>query len=393
VEVVLSLGETPLANALLKPDQLAAPEQVFPLDLAFCRRCTLVQITFTVPPEQLFSEYLYLSSFSDTMLAHARALAADLKRERRLSPDSMVIEIASNDGYLLQNYVASGIPVLGIEPARNVAEVAERKGVRTLVEFFGSSLAARLAAEGYRADVIHAHNVLAHVADLNGVVAGIRALLKDDGVAVIEVPYVRDMIEGTEFDTIYHEHLCYFSITALDNLMRRHDLQLVDVQRLSIHGGSLRVMVGKREPRRASVEAMMTEERELGMTSIAYYADFATHVRALSERLVRELRELKAGGSRIAAYGASAKGSTLLNYIGIGSEVLDFVADRSVVKQGLFTPGTRLPVVSPDELVRKIPDYALLLVWNLADEVLRQQQGYRERGGRFIIPLPRFQIV
>jgi SAM-dependent methyltransferase len=305
----------------------------------------------------------------------------------------MVVEIASNDGYLLQNYVAAGIPVLGIEPARNVAEVAEKKGVPTLVDFFGSSVADRLAVEGYRADVIHAHNVLAHVPDLNGVVAGMHALLKDDGVAVIESPYVRDMIERTEFDTIYHEHLCYFSVTALDNLMQRHELHLIDVQRLPIHGGSLRVLAGKRGQRRPSVAAMLAEERALGMTSVGYYADFGAQVRDLSEKLIAELRRLKAGGSRIAAYGASAKGSTLLNYTGIGSEVLDFVADRSTHKQGLFTPGTRIPIVSPDELVRKIPDYALLLVWNFADEVLRQQHVYRERGGRFIIPLPRFQIV
>ncbi|HEV2035657.1 MAG TPA: class I SAM-dependent methyltransferase [Candidatus Dormibacteraeota bacterium] len=393
VELVLSLGETPLANALIKPDQLDAPEPVFPLDLAFCSDCSLVQITFTVPPERLFSEYPYLSSVSDTMLEHARQLTAELGRERRLSADSLVIEIASNDGYLLQNYLASGIPVLGIEPARNIALIAEQRRVPTIVEFFGSRLGVQLAADGHRADVIHAHNVLAHVADLNGVIAGIYALLKDDGIAVIEVPYVRDLIDRLEFDTIYHEHLCYFSVTALDRLLGRHDMRLLDVQRLPIHGGSLRVRAGKRGIPHPSVAAMLGEERAIGMTSMGYYSRFGEQVRALRKQLVEALRRLKAGGNRIAAYGASAKGSTLLNYIGIGSEVLDFVADRSVVKQGLFTPGTRLPVVSPDVLLREIPDYALLLVWNFADEVLRQQHGYRERGGRFIIPVPHFQIV
>lgn len=394
VELILSLGKTPLANALLKPDQLTTPEPTFPLDLAFCGSCTLVQITYTVSPERLFADYPYLSSYSDTMLEHARQLSAELERERRLSTDSLVIEIASNDGYLLQNYVQAGIPVLGIEPARNVALVAEQRLVPTLVEFFGPHLSARLVAAGMQADVIHAHNVLAHVADLNGFVAGIRALLKDDGVAVIEVPYLRDMIDKTEFDTIYHEHLCYFSLTALDRLMIRHHLHIVDVTRLDIHGGSLRILVGKSNHRQdPSVAALLTEEREEGMTSIGYYADFRQHVQAVCTHLVNELRKLKASGSRIAAYGASAKGSTLLNYIGVGSEVLDFVADRSEVKQGLFMPGTRLRVVSSEALTREIPDYALLLVWNFADEVLRQQQAYRDRGGRFIIPLPHFQIV
>ncbi|HEX6547439.1 MAG TPA: class I SAM-dependent methyltransferase [Candidatus Dormibacteraeota bacterium] len=393
VHLVLSLGETPLANSLLKADQLQSPEPTFPLDLAFCATCSLVQITFTVPPEELFSEYLYLSSFSDTMLEHARELAAELTRDRGLTRDSLVVEIASNDGYLLQNYVRDGIPVLGVEPARNIATVAEERGVPTMVEFFGREVAQRLAAEGRRADVIHAHNVLAHVADLNSVVAGFSALLEEDGLAVVEVPYVRDMIERTEFDTIYHEHLCYFSVTALDHLFRRHGLHLVDVRRVPIHGGSLQVRAAKREPAQPSVARLLEEERALGMAEIDYYAGFGDRVRALRRQLKDTLRDLKAGGARIAAYGASAKGSTLLNYMGIGGDLIEFVADRSLVKQGLYTPGTHLPILPPEALTEKMPSHALLLVWNFAEEVLRQQSAYREKGGRFIIPVPDVQVV
>ena len=243
LQVVLSLGKMPLANALLTADQLAEPEPAFPLDLAWCPRCTLVQITETVPPETLFRDYVYFSSYSDTMVRHAGELATRLTRERRLGPASLVLEIASNDGYLLQHYVAAGVPVLGIEPARNVAQVATERGIRTVCEFFGERLAGDLRARYGSADVVHAHNVLAHVADLESVVRGIGLILRDDGVAVIEVPYLRDLVERCEFDTIYHEHLCYFSVTALDRLFRRHRLVLSEVERIPIHGGSLRLFV------------------------------------------------------------------------------------------------------------------------------------------------------
>ena len=244
LKTILSLGDTPLANALLKKEQLDQPEETYPLDLAFCPHCTLVQITETVPPEKLFREYLYFSSFSDMLLQHARELATRLIHSRGLNANSLVVEVASNDGYLLQYYKQAGIPVLGIEPAVNIARVAQNeRGIPTLCEFFGAALARRLRDEGRRADVIHAHNVLAHVADLNGFVEGIRLVLKDDGVAVIEVPYVKEMIDRCEFDTIYHEHLCYFSLTALDALFRRHGLIIQDVEHIPIHGESLRLFV------------------------------------------------------------------------------------------------------------------------------------------------------
>lgn len=389
---VLSLGRTPLANALREEGELALAEPTYPLDLVFCTRCALVQITESVPPDVLFREYVYFSSFSDTMLRHAMELSRRMITERRLSPESMVVEAASNDGYLLRNYKAAGVGVLGIEPARNVAKVArEQHGIPTREDFFNDTLARELVSDGIRADVFHAHNVLAHVPDLNGFIAGVRAILKPTGVAVLEVPYVKDMLDHCEFDTIYHEHLCYFSLTTLDRCFRRHGLVIVDVERVAIHGGSMRLFaipverVNGVPPR---VSALLAEEAMWGVDTLEPYLAFASRVNHIRSSLRMMLLNLKASGHRIAAYGASAKGSTLLNYCGIGPETLEFVVDRSPVKQGKFTPGSNLRIFSPDKLLEEQPDYTLLLTWNFADEILRQQDEYRQRGGRFILPVP-----
>jgi SAM-dependent methyltransferase len=391
VERVLSLGRLPLANALPPAERRGTPDPLHPLDLLLCRDCTLLQLAETVEPEAMFRDYLYFSSVSETLLAEAAALARRVIAERGLGPDSLVVEVASNDGYLLRNYKAAGVPVLGVEPARNVAAVArERHGIETIERFFGRELAAELAAERRRPDVIHAHNVLAHVPDVDGFVAGIACLLAPAGVAVIEVPYVRDVMDAMAFDTIYHEHVCYFSLTALARLFARHGLGIADLERIAAQGGSLRLRVvhGADAPRSAAVEALLAEESRWGAGEPEPYRAFARRIDALREELVARLRALKAEGRRLAGYGANAKATILLNYFGIGPDLLDFVADASPHKIGRLIPGVQIPIVSPARLLEDQPDVVLLLVWNLADEILRQQAEYRRRGGRFLRPVP-----
>ena len=385
----LDLGTTPLADRLLNENELDSEELKFPLKIVFCGECSLVQILETVDPKILFADdYPYFSSFSDYLLQHSRENVLDLIDRRKLNRDSLVIELASNDGYLLKNYVDLNIPVLGIDPAEGPAKAANEINVSTLCDFFTKELASKLVADGKQADVIHANNVLAHVADTNGFVSGIKMLLKPTGVVVIEVPYLKSLIDHCEFDTIYHEHLCYFSVSALDKLFRRHGLYLNEVKYLSIHGGSLRLYVEAVENVGTSVQNALREEQSLGMDTITYFKNFSKQVENAKTLLLELLRKLKAEGKSVAAYGAAAKGATLINYMGIGTELIDFVVDRNVHKQGKYMPGQKIPILPTEIILQKMPDFILLLAWNFADEIRHQQNQYEIRGGKFIKPLP-----
>jgi len=374
---ILDFGLIPLSDGLLSEELLNKQEGMYPLELVFCPGCSLVQILETVPPEKLFcDDYPYYSSFSDFLLEHSRSNVLSLIEKRKLGPDSFVVELASNNGYLLKNYVEKGVPCLGIDPAEGPAQNAEKAGAPTLCKFFTKDLARQLADKGQKADVIHANNVLAHVADTNGFVEGIRILLKDKGIAVIEVPYVCDLIDNCEFDTIYHEHLCYFSVTALDRLFRRHRLFLNDVQHLTIHGGSLRLFVSPYEDVLESVKKLLEEERETGVDKYEYYTSFSKKVQDIGEQMQQLLQELKSKGKSIAAYGAAAKGAIMLNYIDADTDIINFVVDRNVHKQGKYMPGKHIPICDPARLMQDMPDYVLILPWNFKDEILSQQAAF-----------------
>jgi hypothetical protein len=392
---VLDLGLHPLANALRTEEELAGEERRYPLDVAACPACSLVQLTYSVPPEEMFSDYPYFSSVSPTLVAHAKAIAERQVAYLGLGPDDLAMELASNDGYLLQHYRDAGVRVLGVDPARNIAAVAEARGIPTRCAFFGQELAAELVAEGHRPAVVHANNVMAHVPELNSFVAGIATLIGDHGRLVTESPHLKELVDKLEFDTIYHEHLCYYSLTALDRLFERHGLVIEDVERLAIHGGTLRMTVrstatGERGP---AVRAMLEEEQRWGVDDPATYAAFGERVQQLGRDLRALLDRLRAEGATLAAYGAAAKGATLLNTFGIGRERLAWIADASPHKQGFFAPGTGLPIVPAGRLLEERPDYVLLLAWNFADEILGQQQAYRDAGGRFIVPVPAPAVV
>jgi SAM-dependent methyltransferase len=390
----LDLGTTPLADRLVTEEQLGEPELVAPLDVVLCGECSLVQITETVSPEVLFCQnYPYFSSVSKALMKHFGDSARHILETRKLGADSLVVEAASNDGYMLKHFVDAGIPVLGIDPADGPAKKAQESGVRTLNTFFTQELANKLFDEGERADVFLGNNVLAHVADLNGFTAGVARLLKDDGVAVIECPYLLDLIEHCEFDTIYHQHLCYFSITALVNLFKRHGLSLNEVVRTTIHGGSLRLFIEKTDNPGESVKSLLQREKELGVDGLAYYETFAARVEKLKTDLIAVLEKFKGEGKRIAGYGAAAKGCTLLSYCGVDSKYLDYIVDLNPVKQGQYFTGTKLRIEPPTKLLEDRPDAVMIIAWNFAKEIMKQQEAYRDQGGTFIIPVPEVRIA
>jgi hypothetical protein len=393
LEPVLSLGDMPLANSLLERVEDEAAH--YPLDVVRCARCDLVQITETVPPEILFREYSYFSSFSDTFLAHARTFAARMTAQLELGTRSLVVEAASNDGYLLRFFAEEGVPVLGIEPARNVAAAASERGIETLSEFLDAELARSLVEDrGRHADLVVANNVLAHVADVHGFVDALRTLAGDHGLVSVEVPYVCDLVDRLEFDTIYHEHLCYFSLTSLARLFGNHGLTVVDVERIPVHGGSLRVFARADGAHvSAAVASFLDREKEWGVAEPSRYVAFARETDALRTSIASLVRDVVASGERVAGYGAAAKAVVLLNACGLDRTAVEYVVDRNPYKQGKLLPGVRIPVRPPEALLETRPGYVLLFVWNVASEVIEQQREFVDGGGRFIVPIPHPRVV
>ena len=393
----VDLGMSPLANSYLSEDDLRQPELFYPLHVYVCDECLLVQLPVWEAPERIFSDYSYFASYSESWVEHARRFVEAAVERFELGPQSRVVEIASNDGYLLQFVRALGIPALGIEPAANVAAVATQRGISTIVDFFGARLAQELRESGIAADLIVGNNVLAHVPVVHDFVEGLRILLAPGGVITMELPYVLRLIEKREFDTIYHEHFSYFSLLAVERLFREHELSLFDVEELPTHGGSLRVYAqhaaesrGRPGPRVHKIRAL---DRAGGLHTLEPYLAFEADVQAAKRELLSFLIGAKRDGKTIAGYGAAAKGNTLLNYCGIRTDLVDYVVDRSPHKQGKFLPGTRIPIYPPERIAETRPDLVLILPWNLQDEIVEQMSSIGDWGGRFVVPIPRVQVI
>jgi len=393
---LVDLGNTPLSNAYLPPHKLAESEPSYPLHARVCGQCRLVQVEAAETPQEIFGQYAYFSSYSSSWVAHARRFAQNAMQRWSLDSRSLVMEVASNDGYLLKHFVEFGVPVLGVEPAANVAAVAQAAGIPSEVAFFGRSTAQHLAAHGQKANLIVANNVLAHVPDINDFVSGFPLILRDDGVLSLEFPHLLRLIEGVQFDTIYHEHFSYLSLLTVEHILERHGLRVFDVEELSTHGGSLRVSACHAQARHAQgpgLTAVRAQERAAGLDHDDIYTDFAPRVVAVRDQLLVFLAQARKAGQRVAAYGAAAKGNTLLNYCGVGRDLIDYVVDLSPHKQGLFMPGSRLPILSPDKLLETRPDYVLILPWNIAGEIQAQWPQVREWGGRFMVPIPEVRVL
>ncbi|ACG76910.1 SAM-dependent methyltransferase [Phenylobacterium zucineum HLK1] len=397
-QTFLDLGLQPLANSYLTREQLeAGTEGTYPLHTRVCGRCFLVQADDVVPAEAIFdAEYAYFSSYSAGWVAHARRYAEAMAERFGLGPESLVIEVASNDGYLLQHFVAMDVPVLGIEPTANTAEAARAKGVRTETVFFNEQTAQALAARGDRADLMAANNVLAHVPDINGFVAGFRHVLKPEGVLTFEFPHLLNLIEQVQFDTIYHEHFSYLSLLAVEQVLAAHDLMAFDVERLPTHGGSLRLYCALRSSGHAETDALRAlraDEAAAGLGRIETYAGFTPRVEAVRESFRAFLEQARWDGKEIAAYGAAAKGNTFLNYCGATASDIVCAFDANPAKQGRYLPGSHVPILAPDKVAEVRPDYVLILPWNLKDEIMGQLAFIRDWGGRFVVASPRTQVL
>ncbi|HEX4562639.1 MAG TPA: class I SAM-dependent methyltransferase [Gemmatimonadales bacterium] len=393
----VDLGMSPLCESFLAAEQLDRMEPFYPLHVRVCDRCWLVQLEAYVGGEEIFTDYAYFSSFSTSWLAHAERYTDAMIQRFGLGPKSYVVELASNDGYLLQYFVARKVPCLGIEPAANVAQVAEAKGVPTLVKFFGVETARELVRQGRRADLLLGNNVLAQVPDLNDFVGGMKVLLAPTGVITIEFPHLLKLVAENQFDTIYHEHYSYFSLLTAEKIFAAHGLTLFDVEELSTHGGSLRIYGRHQEdtskPVGARVEALRAREQRAGVDTVPYYQSFGAQVEETKRALLDFLIDAKRQGKRIVGYGAPGKGNTLLNYCGVGRDFLDFTVDRNPHKHGKYLPGTHIPILQPEAIADARPDYILILPWNLKDEIATQLAYVREWGGRCVVPIPTTQIL
>ena len=396
-EEILDLGMSPPCESFLSSDQLDARESFYPLRLLVCTSCYLVQLREYVEPGEIFGDYAYFSSYSDSWVTHARDYCRTMHDRLHLTAENRVIELASNDGYLLQHFVEMGIPVLGVEPAGNVAKAAVEKGVPTRVDFFGERLARTLVAEGMAADLIVANNVLAQVPDLNDFIAGIKIVLKPDGIATIEFPHLAKTIEGSQFDQIYHEHFSYFSLLTAERAFASHGMTVFDVEELATHGGSLRLYVRHTEnthvPVHSHVDNLRQREIDSGHTNITFYREFRSKAEAVKRYLLRFLIDAKNDGKRVVGYGAPGKGNTLLNYCGIRTDFIDFLVDRNVHKHGKFTPGTHIPIRPVAAVDEAKPDYLLILPWNLRTEIERQMSHVGQWGCKFVIPVPELVVV
>ena len=394
--IFVDLGASPLVQSFLSSDKLNQMEPFYPLQVFVCGKCFLVQLREFVAPENIFSDYLYFASYSDTWLAHAKRYTDEMVRRFPISEKSLVIEIASNDGYLLQYFAEKNIPVLGVEPAANVAQVAAKKGISSITKFFSRETAKELVAAGKRADLLLGNNVLAHVPDVNDFVEGMKILLKPQGVITMEFPHLMQLMEQNQFDTIYHEHFSYFSFLTVQKIFAAHGLTLFDVEELPTHGGSLRIFARHAEdstkPVGQAVTDLCAREEAGGYARLETYSRFAEQVKETKRKLLEFLINAKRNGKKIAAYGAAAKGNTLLNYCAIRTDFLDYTVDRSPYKQGMFLPGTRIPVYSPDQIKRTQPDYLLILPWNLKDEIIQQNAYIRDWGGQFVVPIPEVTV-